>query len=411
MVEQDYIKEIEQYKSMLATKEAQLASLLEVTKAVKNNFSKVALLRIFEYVLRAQLKIGKLAIFVQFEEWELIVNEGNKQTTNKLDVERDLLKFGMLQNVSKYPGDTFEGFEYLMPIVHKKTPLAYLLIADFSQDVKDSVDDKLKFIETVANFILVSLENKRLFKSQIEQEKINKEMELAAQVQSMLIPKVLPQNQFIEVAGHYQPHGTIGGDYYDLISIDDWHLAFCMCDVSGKGLSAGMLMSNVQANLRALVYKDFPLDQLVDHLNYKIYETTQGERYVTMFLAQYDFGNRMLSYINAGHNPSLVILNGDVALLEKGSTILGAFDSLPTIEKQSIFVEKNTLLVSYTDGVTELENENGEMFGMDRLTDFCIKNQTLSVDDFKVKLIKLLEQFKGENDYNDDFSFMVFRFL
>jgi len=411
MIEQDYIKEIEQYKSMLATKEAQLASLLEVTKAVKNNFSKVALLRIFEYVLRAQLKIGKLAIFVHFDEWELIVNEGNEQTVNKIDVERDLLKFGMLQNVTKYPGNTFEGFEYLMPIVHKKTPLAYLLIADFSKDIKDSIDDKLKFIETIANFILVSLENKRLFKNQIEREKINKEMELAAQVQAMLIPKQLPQNQYIEVAGHYQPHGTIGGDYYDLISIDDGHIAFCMCDVSGKGLSAGMLMSNFQANLRALVYKDFPLDQLVDHLNYKIYETTQGDRYITMFLAQYDFANRMLSFINAGHNPPILISNGDVLLLDKGSTILGAFDSLPMIEKQSHFIEKKSIVISYTDGITELENESNEMFGLDRLIDFSIKNQSLNVDEFKEKLIKTLELFKGENDYNDDFSFMICRFL
>jgi sigma-B regulation protein RsbU (phosphoserine phosphatase) len=160
-----------------------------------------------------------------------------------------------------------------------------------------------------------------------------------------------------------------------------------------------------------LVYKDFPLDQLVDHLNYKIYETTQGDRYITMFLAQYDFANRMLSFINAGHNPPILISNGDVLLLDKGSTILGAFDSLPMIEKQSHFIEKKSIVISYTDGITELENESNEMFGLDRLIDFSIKNQSLNVDEFKEKLIKTLELFKGENDYNDDFSFMICRFL
>jgi phosphoserine phosphatase RsbU/P len=316
-----------------------------------------------------------------------------------------------MQDVRNFPGNTFDGFEILMPIVHKKTPLAYLLLGDVSSDEAESRDDKMRFVETLANFTLVSLENKRLFKRQLEQERVSKEMELAAQVQSMLIPKSFPENSHIEVEAFYQPHGSIGGDYYDLITIDEGHVAFCMCDVSGKGLSAGMLMANFQANLRALVYKDFPLDQLVDHLNYKVYETTGGERFITMFLGNYDFSNRKLSFINAGHNPPILISGDDSVLLDKGSTILGIFDSLPSIEKQSMFVEQNSIIITYTDGITELENESGEMFGLDRLIDFSIKNQHLPLIDFKQKLIDALTSFKGENDYNDDFSFLVCRFL
>lgn len=396
---------------LLAAKQSQLASLLEVTKAVNNNFSKAALLRIFEYVLRAQLKIGKIALFLNSDEWELVINIGNEEVAEKIDVQKSLSKFGVAQNISKFPDESLKGFEYLLPIVHKRTPIAYLLLADIDQEESESIDDRLRFVETLANFTVVSLENKRLFKTQLEQEGINKEMELAAQVQNMLIPKELPKNAFFEVAGHYQPHGSIGGDYYDFIAIDEGHAAFCMCDVSGKGLSAGMLMANFQANLRALIYKDFPLDQLVDHLNFKIQEITKGERYITMFLGQYDATGRMLKFINAGHNPPFMVSNGDVTMLDKGCTILGVFDTLPMIEEQSVYVEKNALILTYTDGVTELENENGEMFGLDRLIDFAIKHQNDGIEEFREKLNETLVKFKGENGYNDDFSFLVCRFL
>jgi phosphoserine phosphatase RsbU/P len=405
------LNEVQHLQKLLAAKQNQLSSLLEVTKAVNNNFSRAALLRIFEYVLRVQLKIGKVALFIYYDNWELVVNEENGKGAEGIDVEKDLLKFAVRQDVSNFPGGQFENFEVLLPIVHKKTPLAYLLLGNVNNDDLESRDEKLRFVELLANFTLVSLENKRLFKKQLEQERVGREMELAAQVQSMLIPKVLPKNDHIEAAAFYQPHGSIGGDYYDLISIDDGHVAFCMCDVSGKGLSAGMLMANFQANLRALVYKDFPLDQLVDHLNYKVYETTGGERYITMFLGSYDFASRRLNYINAGHNPPVLVSGGDVQLLNNGSTILGVFDSLPVIEKQSLFVDENSIIITYTDGITELENESGEMFGIDRLIDFSIRNQHLPLDTFRDKLIEALTSFKGENSYNDDFSFLVCRFL
>jgi phosphoserine phosphatase RsbU/P len=405
------LNEVQHLQKLLAAKQNQLSSLLEVTKAVNNNFSRAALLRIFEYVLRVQLKIGKVALFIYYDNWELVVNEENGKGAEGIDVEKDLLKFAVMQDVSNFPGSQFENFEVLLPIVHKKTPLAYLLLGNVNNDDLESRDEKLRFVELLANFTLVSIENKRLFKKQLEQEKVGREMELAAQVQSMLIPKVLPKNDHIEAAAFYQPHGSIGGDYYDLISIDDGHVAFCMCDVSGKGLSAGMLMANFQANLRALVYKDFPLDQLVDHLNYKVYETTGGERYITMFLGSYDFASRRLNYINAGHNPPVLVSGGDVQLLNNGSTILGVFDSLPVIEKQSLFVDENSIIITYTDGITELENESGEMFGIDRLIDFSIRNQHLPLDTFRDKLIEALTSFKGENSYNDDFSFLVCRFL
>ena len=108
-------------------------------------------------------------------------------------------------------------------------------------------------------------------------------MDLAAEVQQLLIPTKLDISPSIEAYGHYEPHGEIGGDYYDYLQYSDHEYALCICDVSGKGLSAGMLMSNFQANLRALISREYPLEQIVDMLNFKIREITKSARFITMF--------------------------------------------------------------------------------------------------------------------------------
>ena len=400
----------ERLQKLLAVKQNQINSLLEITKAVNNNFSRSALLRIFEFTLQVQLNVGKIALFVYNEEYELVINYGNKGTTALIDIAQDLSKFEVIQDVRNFPNDAFAGFDILMPIIHKKVPLAYLLLGDLNVDKTESFDDKLKFIETISNFILVSLENKRLFGTQLKQERVNKEMELAAEVQAMLIPTDFPKSDHTEVAAHYQPHGSIGGDYYDFIKINDNQVAICMCDVSGKGISAGMLMANFQANLRALVNKNYPLDQLVDHLNFKLKEITKGDRYITMFIGIFDYESRQLNYINAGHNPPLLINDGDVRLLNEGCTILGAFDSLPSIEMKSVYVEENSMLITYTDGLTELENEMGQMYEVDRLSGFAIEQFDLPLKDFIDRLMSDLEKYKGENEYNDDVSILCCKF-
>ncbi|MGB1248842.1 MAG: PP2C family protein-serine/threonine phosphatase [Chitinophagales bacterium] len=400
-----------QLERLLAVRQQRFQALLVLTKAVNSNFSKAALLKLFEYNLEGALQIGKIALFVWEEEWRLLINNNNQTITNKIKPQEDLLKFQVIQKVTNFPGGIFEGFDFLIPVVHNNTPIAYLLIGEIETEKIDSIDDKLKFIETISNLVLISLENKRMFNEQLKQERVNKEIELAAQVQNMLIPQSLPKNDTMEVAGYYRPHGSIGGDYYDFIEIDDTHVAFCMCDVSGKGIGAGMIMANFQANLRALANKDYPLEQLIDHLNFKLKETTKGEKFITMFFGIFNTASRKLQYVNAGHNPPLLVSGGDVKLLKDGCTILGVFDSLPFIQPQELILDQNAQLIMYTDGLSELENELGEMFDEDKLTAYALAHQDLPITDFVETLVTSLEKYKGEMDYNDDVSILTCRFF
>ena len=403
--------DITELNHLISVKQGRVDSLLELTKAVNSNFSRGALMKLFEFILVDRFKVGKFALFVNESGWKTEINIGNTDVADTINVEEDLLKFGVIQDVRKYPTDLFKGFDFIIPVVSKKIHLAYLLVGEIRLGRLESIDQNLKFLETIASFIIVSLENKRLFQTQLEQERIGKELELASQVQNMLIPSKLPKNESMDVAAYYKPYAGIGGDYYDVISVDENTTAFCVCDVSGKGLSGGMLMANFQAQLRSLVNKYDSLEQLVDFLNYKMFEITGGDRYITMFLAIYDSSSRQLKYVSAGHNPTILIQNGELYKLDEGCTIIGAFETLPQISSGQIFIEQNAIAMCYTDGLTELENELGEQYGFDQLCEFVFKHIERDVDDIMDTLKTEMDTFRGAKEFNDDVCILLNRFF
>ena len=186
---------------------------------------------------------------------------------------------------------------------------------------------------------------------------MRKEMELASRMQSMLIPSATSMPKFpnIDIASYYSPHFEVGGDYYDVIPLSPTELGFCIADVSGKGISAALLMSNFQANLRALFTSEIPLPDFVTRLNSRIMATAQGEKFITLFIGRYNCNTRTLEYINAGHNPPIMynINNQEIKYLEKGCVGIGMLDEIPLINVGQQQIEPNTKIVCYTDGLVE----------------------------------------------------------
>jgi sigma-B regulation protein RsbU (phosphoserine phosphatase) len=225
----------------------------------------------------------------------------------------------------------------------------------------------LHFIQTLSNVIIVAIENIRLFNESLRQEAMKKELELASRMQNLLIPadNKLPQSKFLHVKAFYHPHFEVGGDYYDCLALSDHDFGFCIADVSGKGISAAILMSNFQANLRALFTHGTPLPQLVEELNERVMESANGEKFITLFVGQYNSETRQLDYINAGHNPPLLYekKKKELALLGNGCVGMGMLDQIPVIETGHKIIEEPTKLLCYTDGLVELVDENGVEFG------------------------------------------------
>ncbi|HWB61973.1 MAG TPA: SpoIIE family protein phosphatase, partial [Chitinophagales bacterium] len=382
-------KRLGQTERLLAVKQQQIDSLLEITRAVNNNMPITALARIYENILHAQLGVSKIALFINEigNNWICITPGELPGSVLNYDVHGSFSKFHSIMPVAALKDETLAGFEYLIPVTHKKEPIGYVLIGPFGNGQSDTNEEKLKFIQTITNIIVVANENKKLFKSQMDQLVMQKELKLAADMQSMLVPSVLPNNERIEAEAFYRPHKNIGGDYYDFVNISENEIAFCISDISGKGIPAALLMANFQANLRTLITRKYQLPQFIDMINAKVCEITKGEKFITLFIATYDFNTRVLTYVNAGHNPSILHNNGEIELLEKGCTILGMFDALPYISFGEALLKPGAMIVNYTDGLSEAANNEGKLFDTEGLVDFINSHNQLDLADFNTKLI------------------------
>ncbi len=397
---------------LLAVKQQQIDSLLEITRAVNNNMPISALSRIYENILRAQLGVTKIALFIKEtdDKWVCITPDDLPESILNYDVQLKFSLFSFTTPVAAIKDETLKDFEFLIPVMHKKEPIGFALIGPFGQEQSDTKEEKLKFIQTITNVIVVANENKKLFKSQLDQFVMQKELRLAADMQNMLVPSSLPNNDNIEASAFYKPHKNIGGDYYDYIQISDHEIAFCISDISGKGIPAAILMANFQANMRILLTRKYPLEQFIEILNGKVLEITKGEKFITAFVATYNYKTRVLSYVNAGHNPSILYLNGNVQLLDNGCTILGMFETLPYVNSGEVKVEPNSILVNYTDGLSEASNNAGVLFEVDGLIDFTRSNSHHSLSDFNAMLIDHVITYKQNTDFDDDITLLTLRF-
>ncbi len=236
-------------------KDIKLNSLLEITKAINHNFSTEQILAIFKEVLETQLNIGKLVLFSHNNGWKCILKYGVGDEYNDIDVERDLSPIDEIGTINFSKKTLNKSFEIVIPVFHKSQALAYLLIGDLEDKMEVSPAIKhLPFVQTLTSIIVVAIENKKLAKENIRQAAIKKELELASEMQSMLFPSSLPNDKKLDVAAYYLPHQQVGGDYYDFIWLNENECAFCVADVSGKGIAAALLMSNFQANLRVCTF-------------------------------------------------------------------------------------------------------------------------------------------------------------
>ncbi|MBL4754891.1 MAG: PP2C family protein-serine/threonine phosphatase [Flavobacteriales bacterium] len=398
-------------------KDYKLNTLLDISKAINENLSREELFEQFEEALREKLMIGKMVLFMKEEHWLVAVSFGVDMEALDIDVERDLLRFREIAHVYLNPEPHLDLFDVVIPVFHKAQPLAFLLIGDIDEEslqISPTIKHR-PFIETLTNIIVVAIENKKLAKDQLRQEGIRKELELASEMQSMLFPRELPNNDKLQAAAYYQPHQQVGGDYYDYIPTSDHEVVFCMADVSGKGIPAAFLMSNFQAYLRALI-KRIPLFYLIQRLNRKVMDSAKGEKFITMFIAKYDYNTRVLNYINAGQNPPLLLTRNEDGmiqseLLKTGCTGLGMFEDLPKVDEGIITIPEGATLLCYTDGVVELENDDGKEFGLDALIKLVAENGNMSMEDL-IELVKTaLNSYKGNRDYIDDIALLSVKFI
>lgn len=387
----------------LHLKQLQLNGLLNMTQAINNNISAIELFKMYKSFLSWEIGISRMALYVKDkEEWICATWIGLNKEEQNLKIGDRLEYYNRLKLIEKEVDPFIATFDVIIPVQHKQTPIAYVLIGNF--EAEDDMYAKVQFITAITNIIAVAIENKRLFKKQLEQERMRREMELAGEMQRMLIPKELPSTKWYEFDCIYKPHYGVGGDYYDVISVGEDKIVFCVGDISGKGVAAAILMANFQANFHTLINKSEQLDNFIIDLNKSVNLITEGDKYITLFIGEFNFNTKKLKYINAGHSWPVVYSKGNIHFLKKGSTFLGSFKEITDIEIGEEILDEDAFILTYTDGLTDLKNEDDEFLKPEFLHEFVRGNHHLSAAEFNKRLMVEIERFKGSNIYPDDFT-------
>jgi len=282
---------------------------------------------------------------------------------------------------------------------------------DFTHRVRIERRDQLGVLGESFNIMTSSIGS--LIEEQQRRQRLENEISIAREVQAQLFPQKFPSVPGVELEAVCRAARVVSGDYYDFIQMGPKHLALAVADISGKGISAALLMASLQAALRSQVLLEgserMSTAELVSRLNKHLTVNTADDRFATLFLAVYDCETRRLRYTNAGHLPALCISNGACTRLEKGGMVLGVEEDY-TYEEGSLEVPPGTLLVGYSDGLIEPENVYGEQFGIRRLEDATVRRKGAPVSVVAESLITAADEWAGTPEQADDMTVVVARF-
>ena len=401
---------VERLEQRLEVQDYKLNALLDVTQGINARATEAELLEQYRVTLAENLGIHRLVLYANDDGWKCLLTNG---VAGEIPSVLEASFFDKGGQVRLHSSQGNEDFDVVIPVLHNGAPIAYLLAGDTEERTGVSpVVKHLRFIELLTNVLIVALQNKRLELERVRQEATRRELELAADLQSMLVPADWPRDRDVDVAAFYKPHLEVGGDYYDVFSVDEDRLVFCMADVSGKGIAAAFLMSNFQANLRAIFqYEPSDLAKVVTQLNKRVMDNAKGEKYITLFAAVYNRRDQSLQYINCGHNPPVLMsADGTTQQLELGCCGLGMFREIPSIEAGTVNIRPGATLLCYTDGLVEQENSDDVPFGMQRMEEVVRERRGMPVDAVQQALIEAVRTFKGSEPSFDDTALMVVRF-
>lgn len=387
--------------------------LLDVTQTINEDSTVEELMQEFEILLKEDLQVGKILVYTLADDtWKCIlqsnVTEAQKEA---IDIERDLKKITAIQSLGMDETSSIRGFDAVIPLRHKYHIMGYVLVGDsiLGDGISPTLRN-LKFIQVLSNLIIVAIENKKMQAKLLKQESLKQELALASRIQSGLIPPdgMLLQTGHTRARSYYHPHFQVGGDYFDIMQLSPRTVGFCMADVSGKGVAAALLMSNFQAMVRALFTATKSLKELVLELNRRVCQNTKGEKFITLFIGRYNSLTGHLTYVNAGHLPPLLNRRGHVTELQSGSIGLGMLDELPGIDSGEVRIRKGDLLVTYTDGLVEIEEADGIGSNAEKL--MAIMKKNMGIDQTMDEICELAEDTISKGKSFDDTSVMAIEF-
>ncbi len=411
-------EEIKKVNRQLDHKIQELNTLFDIGKELNLTFERTKILKLLSYALMGQLTVNNYLVALKENEvFEAVLVKGSSfplregEKCDELCMRCSTIQTPYLRDENGDFDDYLAelGVHVIIPMQIQSETKGFIFLGDKITKKSYNVSD-LEFLQTLGNVAIISLENARLFQETLEKQRLEEEMAMARDIQNRLLPKSMPELKQVELDGLNVPSKHVGGDYFDVIQINKHQLAITIADVSGKGMPAALLMSNLQASLQTLVRDNYQVAKLVSRINDVIYKNTDTEKYITFFIGQLDLRTLEMRYVNAGHNPPyLVRRDGIIDELSEGGIILGM---MPDVQYETGQVQLNPgdTLVLYTDGVTETMTEQDEEYEERRLIEFlkihCPNHTPVQINQ---TLIEELRNFAGKAAQSDDITLLTMR--
>jgi serine phosphatase RsbU (regulator of sigma subunit) len=305
-----------------------------------------------------------------------------------------------------------EIFKYaaIAPLQSHQGISGYIVIAKRTDIPFDS--EEKNTLLTFSDYTSIAFENSRLLEESIEKERLEKELDVAREMQKKLLPDKLPKNDFVDIAAIFIPAFEVGGDYYDFFELSKTKLGFVIADVSGKGISAAFIMAEIRGIFESLTDLLHSPKEILTKANSILERTLDAKSFITATFGVFDFVEKKIFISRAGHAPLLLIRNGEATEYTFRGIGLGLnYTELfgNVVEEAQIKLEKDDLLILYTDGITEAKNEKLEDFGINSLMKIVLENSEKNVDEIANKIVTGVTLFSESSPQHDDITLVVFR--
>jgi len=301
-----------------------------------------------------------------------------------------------------------QGFQLLVPMVNRGNLDGFIALSNKISGYNYNYED-ITTLEILSNQMVVTLANARLYQESLEKQRLEEELSMARQIQLDLLPKTLPHGDDYEFAAYSHPSRYVGGDFYDFLKTNRDTTGIVIADVSGKGMPAALMVSQIQAMMRSEVRNTDSLVKILENVNFLMATTTSSEKFVTLFYADFDSKTKTLNYANAGHNyPIVVHPDGGYQFLIEGGLLMGAFEEA-IYKSDSIKLYPGDLVFFYTDGINEAHGSDGDQFGEDRLLDLIINHRMASAKEITDKVVAEVKEFSSADIQQDDMTVIALK--
>lgn len=408
-----FILELKKVNRDLDNRVNRLNSLFEIGKEFGLLNEETRISKLLVYTMLGHFLISAYSIVIS-EEGKLRVLDSTIPKSKLADSLKgyDLRRFNKIlrgEEIGRAVPEMEEfNYEVLLPMTIQNETRGIILLGKRMSKEGYSESD-LEFVTSLSGIAITSLENKRLFKDALEKQKMEEELEIAKDIQKMLLPQRLPELKNFEIATLSVSSKQVGGDYYDVIKLDDENYCVSIADVSGKGVPASLLMANLQAFLKSICRQNLELAKATSIINDLIAENTTDGKFITFFWGILNDKEKKFKYVNAGHNPPILLRGGEVRYMAKGGIILGVMQSVFPYETETIELQRDDVLVFFTDGVTEAKNINDKEFTDERLENLLRSVCHLSAKEILDQITKEIKEFTEGTTQSDDITMIIIK--